>query len=260
MMSSIRIRLVIAMVACGTAIAVVGPGSAAAAQIAETGKALSITATSATLTGVVNTTISGTAYAFQYGPTTTYGTNTTPTVLNSPPMNGVNAASTSVTKLSPGTTYHFRVVVIEGGSYIGSPVTGSDATFTTPGSSGKGGGTGNTVKHGHATLRSRRLIVHRRFVSIPFRCTGAKGTHCRGTVVLSTRAKLGKSKKVRTIRCARASFSILPGHNRTVRTRVSGGCLTLLRKARGHRHGAKLRATFSTHQRPLAASVTLLRR
>ncbi|MCX6864875.1 MAG: cadherin-like beta sandwich domain-containing protein [Verrucomicrobia bacterium] len=83
-----------------------------------------ITDTSATLNGSV--TAGGSAdVIFEYGPTSSYGT----TVVMTPDATGFSATLTSaaLSGLVSGTTYHYRVVAINGGG----TATGSDMMFTT---------------------------------------------------------------------------------------------------------------------------------
>jgi hypothetical protein len=89
--------------------------------------ATAITPTGATLNGTVDPQGSATTYHFDYGTDTTYGSVTTPA---SDPLSGQGpqGASSPVTGLAPGTTYHFRVVADNG---TGGPQTGADQTFTT---------------------------------------------------------------------------------------------------------------------------------
>ncbi len=117
-----------AVAAAVLTVTAIGAGHALAAgePAATTSAATRVTSTSATLNGTVSPGQGGTTYAFQYGPTTAYGTQT-PT---KGPINGTKTkkVSAAVTGLAPGTTYHFRLLVTNaaGTAY------GSDATLTTP--------------------------------------------------------------------------------------------------------------------------------
>jgi YD repeat-containing protein len=85
--------------------------------------ATSVTATSATLNGTVYPNSSSTTIYFQYGLTTSYGSQTSSGSI------GTTAGSygTSVSGLTPNTPYHFRVV-----AYNGTGLSqGNDMTFTT---------------------------------------------------------------------------------------------------------------------------------
>ena len=85
----------------------------------------SVVATTATLNGTVNPNGSATSYHFDYGTTTSYGSQS--------PAADAGAGSSAVpatadlTGLAPKTTYHFRLVATNGGG----TTTGSDLTFTT---------------------------------------------------------------------------------------------------------------------------------
>lgn len=91
--------------------------------------ALSTTATGAQLSGGVYPNGIDTTYWWEYGPTTDYGqqTRATPIGSGTAPV----AVSNSLTELSPGTTYHYRLVAQNqaGTEY------GYDFTVTTPASS-----------------------------------------------------------------------------------------------------------------------------
>jgi pimeloyl-ACP methyl ester carboxylesterase len=83
-----------------------------------------ITASSATLNSYVNPNGYSTTIYFQYGTTTIYGSTTTSGSI------GIGAGNYgySISGLSAGTTYHFRVVA----SNNGGTTYGGDITFTTP--------------------------------------------------------------------------------------------------------------------------------
>jgi Fibronectin type III domain len=109
------------------ALAALAAPATAAAPSATTGAATSVTSTSATLTGEVNPNGEPTTYHFEYGTTNAYGART--------PDQGPTAAvkqntdvSAPVSGLSPGTTYHYRLVAANGsGTKLGA-----DKRFTTP--------------------------------------------------------------------------------------------------------------------------------
>lgn len=94
------------------------------APLATTTAATSVTATAATLNGTVNPNGLATTYYFQWGTTTSYGTNTTSASAGS----GTSTLSFSepITGLITGTTYHFRIVATnaDGTTY------GSDMSFS----------------------------------------------------------------------------------------------------------------------------------
>jgi hypothetical protein len=215
---------------------------------ATTGNATSITSTSATLNGVAAPGSADSEWSFQYGPSKSYGRVTQAQTIGT----GVHAVTKTVTGLKPGTTYHFRLVVNEG-SYPSTTELGVDHTFTT-----KLSPPPPKKKYGRASLVSRRLKVHRGKVAIAFRCKGAAKTACKGRVSITARGKVGK--RVRTVHCGSAKLSLTAGKSKTVRARIGHGCAVLLAKAKKHKIKAKLKATFSTHQKQLKSPVTLIRR
>ena len=94
--------------------------------LASTAQAFDITPTSARLTASVNPRDYPTSHVFDFGTTAAYGSRTAPAPSGDGHDNVV--ASTTVSRLKPATTYHFRVTAT---SAIGS-ATGGDVTFTTP--------------------------------------------------------------------------------------------------------------------------------
>jgi hypothetical protein len=131
-MRRMRVAAAIVLVACGVlAVAISSAGSPSPASAAAsppattTGSASGISESSATLTGTVNPNGQSTTYYFQYGPTTSYGTQTSPA--------GVGSGSTPVSVhteifgLSPNTTYHYQLVAK---SSAGTTY-GADQTLTT---------------------------------------------------------------------------------------------------------------------------------
>jgi hypothetical protein len=90
---------------------------------AQTGDATGVTATTATLNGIVDTKGHETTWAFVYGLTTAYGSTAPSTPAPIRTDRAVPVAVT-VTGLAPATTYHYRLVVDRG-------FPGRDRTFTT---------------------------------------------------------------------------------------------------------------------------------
>jgi uncharacterized protein (TIGR02145 family) len=85
-----------------------------------------VTTTTATLNGVVNANYLGSTVTFEYGLTTGYGTTATAT--QSPVIGNANTnVSASISGLSIGTTYHYRVKAVNS---LGT-VYGIDLTFST---------------------------------------------------------------------------------------------------------------------------------
>ncbi len=92
---------------------------------AATGPATGVSQRSATMTGVVDPNDAATTYMFQYGLTSSYGTETFGVTL--PAGRLPVTVAQPIEGLSPGTTFHYRIVALHGGiaSY------GNDATFVT---------------------------------------------------------------------------------------------------------------------------------
>ena len=88
--------------------------------------ATNIGATSATFNGTVNPNNTMTAVKFQFGVTTSYGSeiNATPSSVSGSSITPVNAA---LTELTPNTLYHYRIVATN----TAGPSNGPDQTFTT---------------------------------------------------------------------------------------------------------------------------------
>jgi hypothetical protein len=105
--------------------ATAAPAMAATPPTATTGVASVVSGNSAVISATVNPNGLTTTYAFQYGPTTNYGLQTSTKSAGS----GANTmvVKATLSGLISSTTYHFRVVATNS---LGSTV-GTDATFTT---------------------------------------------------------------------------------------------------------------------------------
>jgi len=94
-----------------------------------TGSASAVSNTSAILNGTVKPNGAETTYYFQYGTTTSYGSTTTSTAAGS--GSGSVSASATLTGLSSGTTYHYRLAAANSGG----TTYGADNAFATTSSS-----------------------------------------------------------------------------------------------------------------------------
>ena len=112
--------------AAGTAYTSVATLTTLILPVVTTGSATAVTQTGATLNGTVNPSGSNASALFSYGLTTSYGTQV---AAGPPPGSGSSAVAVgaSITGLTCGTTYHFRVAAT---SAAGTGL-GSDATFAT---------------------------------------------------------------------------------------------------------------------------------
>jgi phosphodiesterase/alkaline phosphatase D-like protein len=102
-----------------------GAAAAATAPAAITGPVTATASTSATLTGNVNPNGDATSWHFDYGKTASYGTSTQSMSAGSGTV--TTGVSVNVTGLSPGTTYHYRLVASNGGG----TTNGADGIFNT---------------------------------------------------------------------------------------------------------------------------------
>ncbi len=115
------------LVCACAALGLIAPVALAAGEpVVTTGTATAITSTSAKLNGAVNRGGEATSYYFQYGTTTSYGSQTPTSPLGSGSAN-VNVAA-PISSLTPDTGYHYRLVAINGSG----TTLGSDVSFTTP--------------------------------------------------------------------------------------------------------------------------------
>ena len=127
-MSRSRIGLLVVAIAVLASIPVaLASGATSPPPSVSTAPATSPSGSGATLNGSVNPNGQQSNYAFQWGPTDGYGHETPLTPAGS--GTATLAESTALTELSPGTTYHFRIIAISAG---GTSV-GTDRTFTTTG-------------------------------------------------------------------------------------------------------------------------------
>src|SRR5690348_16911008 len=101
------------------------PAATASAPSATTGPTTSLGATTATVSGTVDPGGQATTWYVEYGTTTAYGTKTGSASAGS--GSSVVSVSASLSGLTPGTTYHYRVTATNGAGTDH----GADAVFTT---------------------------------------------------------------------------------------------------------------------------------
>lgn len=119
-------RLTKVLTAAAAVCLLVAPAAQAAAPGVATLSASSVTQTSATLRGDVNPRGLATTWQFQYGLTTAYGSATAHHSAGGGTTTIV--AKVSVGHLTPGTTYHFRLIA----SNADGTTAGADRTLRTP--------------------------------------------------------------------------------------------------------------------------------
>ena len=106
---------------------IAGVALAATSPSAATGAATKVSNTTAVLNGTIHPNGHATQYDFIYGPTTAYGA--TSLVRTVPAGTKAVAVSRTITGLTPGTTYHYRISADSSGGVVG----GADRSFTTTG-------------------------------------------------------------------------------------------------------------------------------
>jgi hypothetical protein len=172
--------------------------------------ATAVTGTSAALNGAVDPEALAATYQFQYGTSTSYGSVTPSTSAGA--ANGAAAVTAPLSGLSPGTTYHYRVVATnsQGSSYS------ADATFTTLTASlsdltlipakfaaAKSGPTASTAKaHKHETHSGTTIsYTLNEAASVTFTVTESEPGRSRhaGTCVKQTHANRHAKRCTRTI-------------------------------------------------------------
>jgi len=135
---------------------------------ATTGSASGVSQTSATVNGTVNPAGQATTYYFEFGPTNNYGYETSPTDGGS--GSAAEPASANLTQLTPGTTYHYRLVAVS----PGGTTLGADQTFTTTAS----------PQSQVAFIGREGFVSPGRVIGVEAGCFGGT-TNCTGTVSLS---------------------------------------------------------------------------
>ena len=110
------------------------------------GSASNLAETSAVLSGLVSDEYAPTSWRFDYGPTAAYGSSTPGGTLSD--LGTERAVSDTATGLTPGTTYHYRLVVTN----VSGTLFSGDQTFTTtspaPGATGPTGPAPSTTTPG----------------------------------------------------------------------------------------------------------------
>jgi hypothetical protein len=120
--------------------------AATSAPSAITGTVSTVTPSGATLNGTVNPNGLATSWSFEYGATTSYGSQTSSQSLAAGTTD--SAVSVTLSGLTPGTSYHYR---LDATSSAGTS-TGSDGIFTTPSAPGVVTGAATSVAGTSATL------------------------------------------------------------------------------------------------------------
>ena len=229
--------------------ALIAPVAAAFVLIAGTASAAAPTVTTlpvdttllsdtyALLSGVVNPNGSPTAYKFQYGTTTSYGSETPVTSAGNGKVDV--PVDVAVDDLKPSTTYHFRLVAFPDPAqgYAGAAQTpGQDQTFTTYAST-------------NVRFASRKARVVGAKAQILLSAVGVPDDVATGNVSLT--AKIGK----KTRKLGSAPYSITVGKTRTIKVALSGIAKQVL-KAK-HKLTVKASAKTKGVAKPVTATLKL---
>ncbi|MHB8689938.1 MAG: hypothetical protein ACYDHH_01705 [Solirubrobacteraceae bacterium] len=222
----------------------------AASPVVVTGSAIAVGTGNATMTGVIAPGGHAVSYAFQYGTTTKYGRSTPAVKL--PASSTSEFVASSVTGLTAGTTYHYRLAVVIGAStpkyfpyYYTLPFTGLDRTFTTV----------KAVKAGKLTLGSNSLKVKHGSTKIKLTCPSVLS--CKGKITLTKRVRIGTRFHNETL--GSKSFSIKAGKSTTLKVNLSKLTGVLLLFAPHHKIGATLTAKVTSGPAGFKTGVTLRR-
>lgn len=228
--------------ACAAVLAAAAAGSAQAAVVPTTGPASAVTATTATLTGSVNTTGKVTQWEFGYSLTSNpfAGSGFTPGGVIPAGATAPTPVTDMATGLMPSMSYTYQLVATDitlGPSYyLLSPQYGGLVSFTTKGP-------------GSASLVGSKLKVKKGKVTTIFKCS--KALACSGGVLTIT-----SRIKHKSVTCASGMFNVNAGSKKKVSSKLSKKCKTALAASTNGKLKAKLSATF-TYQKAITKSVTL---
>lgn len=220
--------------------------AAAQADIVQTSSVTSVTTTSATLNGLAIPSLAGSFWTFQYGTSTGYGKTTVPEALGA----GLTAVDVRLDGLAPGTLYHYRLAVVQGGSVLAAS---PDATFSTVSPAA-----GTSQRYGKPRLARRQVPVVGRSAYISLRCDSAHGLRCPGLLALALKRRV--SGRTVTTPCASGEALGLTAAVRPVRLSLRPACVTALSHARRRRLPAELNAVFAGHPGVIRWNVTLVQK
>jgi hypothetical protein len=195
--------------------------------------------TGATLNGTVNPHGHATTYQFQFGTSTAYGATIPIPAGDVGSDSTTHAFSRVIAGLTPGTTYHYRIVA----TGLGLTVSGADMTFTTaPKCSGVKITKGRVkVKNGKAPIKLSTVGVCKGDLALFMKAPPkgkAKG-HSKGQA--SASKKKGKGGK--SIQIGSASFSLEAGQTKTIEVGLSTAALKRLSLGKALPATAKATAT-----------------
>ena len=238
-----RGRLLHAVATFALAIAAASAWASAApadAPVATSGGATSVTSGQAILNGIALNATPGATWDFEYGTSPSYGSVTSPVTLGT----GLFAVSRQVTGLTPGTLYHFRLVVIQ----AGIEAVGSDLTFRTPAA-----GDAVPPRIGRASLAGLVLGETGRRLEVSIRCSGQSGAKCAGILGVTLVRAAGRP----SLFCGIGGVNLpSAARTQTITLAETPACAARLRAAGNHDVAGKLSALFQGGT-PLQQTVTL---
>lgn len=198
-----------------------------------TGAASGVTQTAATVAGSVNPNGFATTCRFEYGTSASYGSSIDCAAAPGSGSSAV-AASAALAGLSPGTTYHFRIVATNGGGTSN----GADATFTTAAAEQRTCLTDASLCHATLGLTSPKASVKGSTATVGVSCAGDVGARCSGSVTfkatVSTKVKKGRKTVVKrkTITVGSASFDLAAGAEGSLSVKLSSAARSALKKGK----------------------------
>ncbi len=193
-----------------------------------TGAAAQVTKTAATLGGTIDPAKAAVTWRFEYGPTAAYG-QSTPAQSIVAGKSGAQPVGAALAGLTPGTTYHYRLVAA-----AGAVTTGADRTFT-------------TAPVGRLVFGAKTLKVKKGRLQPSLRCADTDACAQRVSLVVKRRT------------CSKAKVTIAPGATRKVKLKLSKACARALGRAKGRRLKATLITKPTSPQPALRQKVTLRR-
>lgn len=236
-------RIVAVMAVCAACLGSLASTASAAPSLSVTTLGAYAPINGAVLYGTVSTGGLPAIYAFEYGPTTKYGSYTK---LGSIPAGrtGAQPVYVAITGLKPGTTYHYQLV---GAARSSSSVRaaydlgayGGDRTFSTPAA-------------GQVQLPAANLSVKNGTTSIPLTCASAYA--CNGQLTITRTGGLAREAKVVT--CAKKSFRGKAHSKLNIKVKLARACTAHYR--RGSRLKARLTVALKSVQHRLSKNVTLI--
>lgn len=221
-------------VACTAALA---PPSSAATSVT-TLPANFVTTNSATLHGSVDPGGQAVSWTFEYGALSAPQASTPyQTIPAGQTLTNYEAAT--LFRLRPNTTYLFRLVAYSGiGTNYQEKQPGSFLSF-------------RTKPTGRLRLFGRRLRVSRGVVDVRLKC--ASKIACKGHFTVLARTSAGTRKT-----CARRSFTMRPGRQRSFFPGILPACRSLVNRRPGHVLGAQFTSATTTGQAGVNRKIKLI--